>query len=948
MSEIIDSTYEIIGELGAGGGGVVYLANHIRLGKKVVLKADKRNINTRTLLLRREVDILKELRHTYIPQVYDYFIENNTSYTVMDFVDGESLDKVLKREKKFPQPLVIKWAKQLLEALSYLHSPTHGDPPRGYIHSDIKPGNIMLRPNGDICLIDFNISLAIGIENVVGRSEGYSSPEHYGLDYSFGLNNEYDDKTLPIDDDKTEAVSTAVTMDSFALSSSVKKVTVLDARSDIYSVGATLYHLLSGKRPYKDAMEVEPLSNKEFSPLIVDIISKAMNPNPDLRFHTADEMLNAFNDLWKNDLRVKRRKKQAIIASALFSVMLTAGCLTIFTGLRQMERLKTAQVLTSNSSEALSHGDVKGALNYALEALADKPGMFDIPYTAGAQLALTNALGVYELSDCFKPYYTIDIPSSPFKIMKSPDETMLLVCYAYDMAIYEMESGKLIKTLPMLESASCNVEFISDAEIVYPGKDGITAYNIASDTVLWRSDDATAIAVSGNKSIVAAINGTADYIRFYNSKSGELISSRSLDGRHLNIPENDKFADSGRDVFELNYNGSICAVSLNGGYLGLVDAYDQSNDLTVYESSGYTYFDGSFIEENFAFSAAGTPGSIFGILDYEVGEYLGEMTGNAVFGIEDYSGKLYITLNDTIVEFDTENFSQTEIAYTENKNINTFDISDNYTIAATDDDFSIFFKGAGLLQTESCEIMENFVSITDNYAVLANRDTPTIEVLKLKNYDELNLINYDPQIKHSEARLKNDRSSAMLFDVNGFSIINIDGSIAAEAKFPEPEKIYDQQYCRDGEYLEVTYYSGKVVCYSADSGEVISETNVTPPDDSLDEQFETKEYIITAPLHGTPIVYDKVSGSKITELNSEDYLTYITEVNDYIIAQYISAEGTYYGVLMNNDCEVIAYMPYLCDICSGMLIYDFPSGNIKYSPVYELHELKKMAENYRD
>ena len=107
MSEIIASTYEIIGELGSGGGGTVYLANHMRLDKRVVLKADKRNINTRAVLLRREVDVLKELSHTYIPQVYDYFIEDDISYTVMDFVDGESLDKVLKREKKFPQAVTI-------------------------------------------------------------------------------------------------------------------------------------------------------------------------------------------------------------------------------------------------------------------------------------------------------------------------------------------------------------------------------------------------------------------------------------------------------------------------------------------------------------------------------------------------------------------------------------------------------------------------------------------------------------------------------------------------------------------------------------------------------------------------------------------------------------------------------------------------------------------------
>ena len=70
---------------------------------------------------------------------------------------------------------------QLLKALSYLHSPIHGDPPRGFVHSDIKPANLMRTRDGDICLIDFNIALALGEENIIGCSAGYASPEHYGL-----------------------------------------------------------------------------------------------------------------------------------------------------------------------------------------------------------------------------------------------------------------------------------------------------------------------------------------------------------------------------------------------------------------------------------------------------------------------------------------------------------------------------------------------------------------------------------------------------------------------------------------------------------------------------------------------------------------------------------------------------------------------------------------------
>ena len=181
---LIAGSYRIIGQLGSGGGSIVYIAEHERLGKKVVLKADRRTLSSKPEALRREVDALKGLSHTFIPQVYDFIEDAGTVYTVMDYIDGESFDKPLRRGERFTQAQAIGWACQLLEALSYLHS----RPPHGILHADIKPSNIMLTPQGDIRLIDFNIALALGEEGAVavGRSFGYASPEHYELDYTSG------------------------------------------------------------------------------------------------------------------------------------------------------------------------------------------------------------------------------------------------------------------------------------------------------------------------------------------------------------------------------------------------------------------------------------------------------------------------------------------------------------------------------------------------------------------------------------------------------------------------------------------------------------------------------------------------------------------------------------------------------------------------------------------
>ncbi len=944
MSEIIASTYELIGQIGSGGGGTVYLANHLRLGKKVVLKADKRKITTRPELLRREVDVLKELHHEYIPQVYDFFVENDTVFTVMDYIDGESLDKYLKQGMRFDQPSVIKWAIEILKALSYLHSPTHGEPPRGYVHSDIKPANIMLRPNGNICLIDFNISLAIGEENVVGGSPGYASPEHYGLDNSFSGQTAsavsaentatayYDDRTL-----------TMPTRTGTSGSSSVKKIVVPDARSDIYSLGATLYHLLSGKRPAKDAKEVEPLSKSDYSAPLVNIITKAMNPNPDLRYQTADEMLQAFYDLWDKDPRALRQKRRLIIGSAVLSVMLLAGGLTVFAGLRQMERLQTAQVLAADSASALSAGDVETALDKAISALVDDPGAFDIPYTPEAQLALTNALGVYDLSDSFKPYATINLPAAPFRVIKSPDETKLIVTYAYELAIYDIQSGEQLASLPTLESALCEVEFLNESEIIYAGAEGLSAYDISANKTLWTAAPATAIAVSGDKTMAATIYKNESRINFYDAATGGLISFRELDG-HLNIPENDRFADAMRDVFELNSDGSRCAVSLNSGALWVLDIYNKFNDLYIYEMSDFTVFDGEFAGDVFAYSAYGNK-SVFGMVDVNSGKKLGELNANAPISVSNHDGEIYITQNDTVVKIDMATFEQSPAAYTENKDVTAFDVSDKYVISATGDGFSVFSLGAGLVQSEEREAAPDFVITAGDYIALANRSDTVIDLMKLTDYGDAKLLDYDPRLEHSEARLSSD-GSVMLFSIKDFTILNSDGSVRVSVDLPDSDKIYDQQYRHDGDYLEVTYYSGKVVSYSAKDGKIISEAEIAPPDESLEEQFETEKYVINAPLHGAPEVINKTTGKKIAELRADDYLTYITETNGYIIAQYIRTDGYFYGVLMNQNLGEIAILPRLCDISGGRLIYDFPNGNLKTSPIYSLDELKEMAKNY--
>ncbi|MCM1167752.1 MAG: serine/threonine-protein kinase, partial [Ruminococcus sp.] len=646
MSELIMGTYEKLVHIGEGGGGEVFLARHLRLDKMVVMKADKRKVTTRPGLLRREVDVLKDLSHSYIPKVFDYFIENETVYTVMDYIDGESLDKPLKRGERFSQPQVIEWARELLQALSYLHSPTHGDPPRGYVHSDIKPANLMLTPQGTICLIDFNIALALGEENVVGASAGYASPEHYGLDYSSGFTAMSKTQRTVAANDKTELLESEIdpnaktellSSDSVSPSSSSIKRIMPDVRSDIYSTGATLYHLLCGKRPAKNATEVEPLSDKEFSKPLADIINKAMNPNPDLRYQTAEEMLYELEHLHENDPRVKRQRRGLIVFESVMCAALAIGVFTSFTGLKRIQAMDNALKLAEYSDNAMSQGNTDLAVDYAIQALPRKKSIFTPEPTAQAQCALAAALKVYDLSDSFKPERTVELPSAPLDMALSPDEkTFVCVCSAKTV-IVSAESGEIIAELETDKSALSQVKYIDGSRIVYAAEGALKAYDISQKSEIWSGEAATSVAVSADCSTVAAVYKDNTYAVVYDAKTGVEKSRVDFGGRKQVVAYNDSFINPEINLFALNADGTMLAASFEDGSL-LVWEIGSSEPLIEVPTSPNTQFSGGFYKNTIAFSAISEGNSAFLGYDFEEGKTVQSEASYPMYAMTDASG----------------------------------------------------------------------------------------------------------------------------------------------------------------------------------------------------------------------------------------------------------------------------------------------------------------------
>lgn len=1092
MPEIIGATYEIIKKIGSGGGGNVFLANHLRLGKKVVLKADKRKITARPELLRREVDTLKDLSHSYIPQVYDFFVEEDTVYTVMDYIEGESLDRPLKRGEKFPQPQVIKWSRQLLEALCYLHSPTHGNPPRGFVHSDIKPANLMRTRDGNICLIDFNIALALGEENVVGCSAGYASPEHYGLDFSMvggmtgtrtetmneagdsrhmGTRAEPDTETaLDTDtetmlDTDTETVysdmgtmadtgnietdsqpnprlsnvsfgvpprkvansSSNMSSDfgsgiSRSSGSSMKKI-VPDVRSDIYSVGATLYHLLCGRRPARHAMEVASLSEKEFSPQIVKIISKAMHPNPDLRYQTAGEMLEAFSRLHENDTRMRRFKRTNRIAYTAIGACFALGVLSSFVGLKRIQVVESRLKLIEYSQNALAKGDKQEAVRLALETVPEKDGPLTPACLPQSQRALADALGVYDLADGFKKYKAVELPSNPLMMRIAPDGKTAACIYEGFVAVIDTETAKIVATFSAETSALAEVRYLNNERIVYAGRDGIAVYDIVKGGEVWSGRPATAIAVSKDGKTVAAIYKGETFATVYDADTGQELGSVDFQGKSQNVAENDGFANPNNNLLALSEDGTLLAVSFRDGTLRIYDVGRLRNagsreagagaDSSVSgvqvpgtvleildETSGYTNFDGGFYGKYFAFSAgvnraaarenasdlSGTESGIKSpeadsgqsqtaseagseahtnpsataalesgsepqasanatkcivvVIDTDVKTQVGGFASDGYCKVATDANGIYLQRNNVLVKMDVLTGEQTPLVDMTG-DIRSFHTDGLHTVAVTADKLLCFDENAKSEGSFEEDGSGEFVQTANGVAVSGSLNSPVIKILRYESRAETEVFRYDASYEHAEARVSADEKTVMLFSYRGFRICEVDGAVVAEVEMPDAGQIYDQQYVRDGdgERLEVTYSDGTMLVYDGQTGEMVSESPGEKPQMDADEEYFTQAYRIVAPLHGTPTVYDRESGKPVCELEKDAYLTYVTEVGDYIVTQYAATDGSYYGILLNGNCEVLAKLPYLSDVIGAELYFDYPGGYVRKTHVYNMEEL---------
>ena len=236
---LLQNRYRVEKQIGQGGMGAVYIATDERFGSVVAIKETFFSDEKFGKAFEREARLLNNLKHPALPRVSDHFVDDNGQFLVMEYIEGEDLSEMMeKRGDAFPVEDVSNWAEQLLDALEYLHA-------QGIVHRDIKPQNLKLTPRGQIILLDFGLAKGnatdakhqTAAKSVFGYSRNYASLEQI-------------------------------------------QGTGTEPRSDLYALGATLYHLVTGIPP-EDALSraMEVLSNKPDSLKPANIIEKNVSQN---------------------------------------------------------------------------------------------------------------------------------------------------------------------------------------------------------------------------------------------------------------------------------------------------------------------------------------------------------------------------------------------------------------------------------------------------------------------------------------------------------------------------------------------------------------------------------------------------------------------------------------------------------------------------------------------
>ena len=354
LDQILGDDYIQIRPLGEDGGlSRLFRARKQSLDVDVVIKRMKMDLR-HPANIKREVKVMTSLRHQYLPRIFDFRTDQQGyCYTIMEWIPGCTLRKYIEINGALKQTQMLQWFRQLCQAVQYMHS-------QSIIHSDIKPENIMITPDGNICLIDFNASLNLRDDALVaiGATMCYAAPEQYNV----SLANFGDPACLP---PQRRMV--------YEMAAAAQGMGRISERTDLYGMGATAYFMMTGYDPPHWNEPYVPLEryNITLGDPLRQIIERCMEKEQARRFSSAKVALQALNNLSRMDKRYAAWRRSCQIAILAVGAGLILSAFAIVQGLLTLnqERGQAYNELIQRAQQSAEMMDLTAQQELLLEAI---------------------------------------------------------------------------------------------------------------------------------------------------------------------------------------------------------------------------------------------------------------------------------------------------------------------------------------------------------------------------------------------------------------------------------------------------------------------------------------------------------------------------------------------------------------------------------------------------
>lgn len=430
IGSVIDGKYKVLNEIGHGGMSTVYLAINEKANKPWAIKEVRKSFSRSFDILKQslilETDMLKKLSHKNLPSIVDVIDSDENFLIVMDYIEGNTLEKLVNENGAYPQETVVSWAVQLCDVLQYLHTR-----PKPIIYRDMKPSNIMLKSDGSVTLIDFGTAREFKEQNdgdtICLGTQGYAAPEQFG-----GMGQ-------------------------------------TDARTDIYCLGATMYHLLTGHNPSEPPYEMYPITQwkPELSSGLEKVILKCTRKNPNDRYQSAQELMAAlkhYKDL-ETETQLTSRKRLVKFAATLFLCFISAFC---GMGLRAAANERRNDAYLTLIEKAARATDTFAAGELYIEAVALDAARADAYHAYYNRVVEDGVFDVEEEEILIR----INMNTKEYLQVFADKEPLEYADFCYEMGnaywyYYSHEENRKTRALSWYESALAGFEGKSERSLEY-------------------------------------------------------------------------------------------------------------------------------------------------------------------------------------------------------------------------------------------------------------------------------------------------------------------------------------------------------------------------------------------------------------------------------------------------------------------------------------------------